>query len=76
MSRSFVRGGNAAGLAAAALALSACVVVPIDPHTGQPYAYPYPPSPVRGAEGAPIAPIVVPPAAAGTPLDRLMFVLV
>jgi len=72
MSRSFVRGGNAAGLAAAALALSACVVLPIDPHTGQPYAYPYPPSAVRGAEGGPITPIVMPPAAAAPPQQSVL----
>jgi hypothetical protein len=58
MSRSFVACSVAA---AAALAQSACVVVPVDPRTGQPYPYPYPAS---AAESASRSTVVMPPAPA------------
>ena len=61
MNRSFARLTFAAACAAA---LSACVVVPLDPRTGLPYAYP-----AAGNDGAPRAMLLTPPAPAA-PLQQ------
>ena len=57
------------GLTAVVLALSACVVVPIDPRTGQPYPYPYPP---RSADGGPRTTVVMPPASPAPPQPSVL----
>jgi hypothetical protein len=55
-------------LGALCATLSACVVVPIDPRTGQPYPYPYPGSePTRSTTT-----VVMPPAAASPPAASVL----
>ncbi len=61
MSRSIVRASIAAALA---LSLGACVVVPVDPRTGQPYPYPYPSA---NTEGGARTTVIMPPAPAAPP---------
>ena len=53
------------------LALGACVVVPVDPRTGQPYPYPYP-QPQHGSDGAPRTTVVMPPAAPAPPQQSVI----
>ena len=53
--------------AACAAALSACVVVPLDPRTGLPYAYP-----AAGNDGAPRATLLTPPAPAAPPQQSVL----
>lgn len=65
MSRSLV----CLGLAAACAGLSACVVVPVDPRTGQPYPYPYP-SPV--ADGGSRNTVLMPPLAVAPPQQSVL----
>jgi hypothetical protein len=61
MSRSFI---SATGLAVvAALVLGACVVVPVDPRTGQPYPYAYP----SAGDGGPRTTVLMPPPASAPP---------
>lgn len=67
MSRSVVRG--VASLAAVALTLSACVVVPVDPRTGLPVPYP---DPQRGAEAAARTSFVLPPVAPAPPQQSVL----
>ena len=62
-----------AAMAAVALALNACVVVPIDPRTGQAYPYPYP-YPQRSADGSPRTTVVMPPAAPAPPQASVLTV--
>lgn len=57
-----------AGLTAVVLALSACVVVPIDPRTGQPYPYPYP----QASNDAGRTTVVMPPAAPAPPRQSVL----
>jgi hypothetical protein len=68
MSRSLLQ---PTGLTAVVLALSACVVVPIDPRTGQPYPYPDP-VPQRSADGASHTTVVMPPAAPAPPQQSVL----
>jgi hypothetical protein len=65
MSRSLVCGVTAA----VAFALSACVVVPVDPRTGQPYPYPYP---TASSDGGSRTTVVMPPAAPAPPQQSVL----
>ena len=64
MSRISVCGGLAF---AVALALSACVVVPLDPRTGQPYPYP-----AHSADTGPRTTVVMPPASPAPPQQSVL----
>ena len=66
MSRSLVCGGLAAALA---LTLGACVVVPVDPRTGQPYPYSYP---TAGTDGVPRTTVIMPPASPAPPQQSVL----
>ena len=69
MSRCFVCSAGVAATAAIAMALSACVLVPVDPRTGQPYPYSYPP---RDAESGPRSSVPMPPAPAAPPQQSVL----
>lgn len=56
-------------VATAALVLSACVVVPVDPRTGQPYPYPYP---APASPEGPRTTVVMPPAPAAPPQQTVL----
>jgi hypothetical protein len=66
MSRSIARVSIAAALA---LSLGACVVVPVDPRTGQPFPYPYPSA---SGEGGSRTTVVMPPAPAAPPQQSVI----
>ena len=66
MSRSIVRVSIVAALA---LSLGACVVVPVDPRTGQPYPYAYPSA---TTEGGSRTTVVMPPAPAAPPQHSVL----
>jgi hypothetical protein len=61
MSRTLIQ---ATAIAGVMLALSACVVVPVDPRTGQPYPYPMAQRPYDGSS---TTTVVMPPAAPAPP---------
>lgn len=58
-----------AGMAAIALALSACVVVPVDPRTGQPYPYPVAQRPFDSGS---TTTVVMPSAATAPPAQSVL----
>jgi hypothetical protein len=72
MSRSFVRRGGivmAAAVSLLSLTLAACVVVPVDPRTGQPYPYP---AAQRSADAGPRTMVVMPPVAPAPPQQSVL----